>query len=124
MRGVKILRWFERIIAAHTAVTDQVSHLERLNSERYFVWQEDGQSGFSADGAYAETAFTGFTDLFTSQEFDPWAEALEESLSRMEISWSLRDVQYEEETGIIHYTWDWEVLDGFPDDVSNLDTEA
>jgi len=106
------MRWYEKIIAAHAAVTDQVSHLNRLKSDRYFVWQEDGGHGLSADGKHVERAVTGFTDLFTTVEFDPWAEALGESLSGYGIAWSLRDVQFEEETGITHYTWDWEVTDG------------
>ena len=36
------MRWFEKIIAVHTAVTDAVSHAQRIKSERYFVWQEEG----------------------------------------------------------------------------------
>lgn len=106
------MRWFEKIIAAHTAVTDQVSHMTRMNSRQYFVWSEDGANDLSADGTHAEKAVTGYTDLYTHDEFDPWADALGESLSGYGISWSLRDVQYEEDTGITHYTWDWEVTDG------------
>lgn len=106
------MRWYETIIAAHTEVTDQVSHLERMQSERYFVWQEDGANDLEADGIHAERAITGFTDLFTNVELDPWAFDLQVSFSKYGISWSLRDVQYEEDTGIIHVTWDWEVLDG------------
>lgn len=106
------MRWFEKIIAAHTAITDQVSHFERMQSDRYFVWQEDGNNDLSADGLHAEKAVTGFTDLFTTVEFDPWVDALGENLSSYSISWSLRDVMFEEETGITHYTWDWEALDG------------
>lgn len=106
------MRWYESIIAAHGEVTDQVSHLERMKSDRYFVWQEDGSSDLSADGGHAERAVTGFTDLFTKLEFDPWSDELGEAFDRYGISWELRDVQYEEDTGIAHYTWDWEVLDG------------
>lgn len=106
------MRWYERIIAAHRAVTDQVSHFERMQSKRYFVWQEDGDNDLSADGIHVEKAVTGFTDLFTTVEFDPWADALGNSFDQYGIFWTLRDVQYEEETGITHYTWDWEVLHG------------
>ena len=35
------MTWFECIIAAHTAVTDSVSHGGRMKSKRYFVWQEE-----------------------------------------------------------------------------------
>lgn len=103
------MTWYERIIAAHTAVTDSVSHSARLASDRYFVWQEDGSNDLSGDNGHSETAVTGTTDLYTKQEFDPWADALGESLSSYGISWTLDNVQYEEDTGFYHYEWLWEV---------------
>lgn len=103
------MTWQERIIKAHTAVADEVSHLQRMDSERYFVWQEDGSNDLSANGVHAEKCVTGTTDLFTKIDFDPWAEALGPSLSRYGIAWQLLSVQYEEETGLIHYEWGWEV---------------
>lgn len=106
------MSWSDKIIAAHTAVTESVSHMQRLKSKRYFVWQEDGVNDLLASNKHVERAVTGYTDLFTTMEFDPWANAFEKSLTDYEIAWSLRDIQYEEDTGITHYTWDWEVLDG------------
>lgn len=106
------MSWEKTIIAAHTAVTNQVSHSRRMKSNRYFVWQEESGNDLAADGLHAERAMRGHTDLFTKKEFDPWARALEDSFTASEISWELRDVQYEEDTGFWHYTWDWEVLDG------------
>ena len=103
------MTWYERIIAAHTAVTDSVSQSARLASDRYFVWQEDGSNDLSGDNGHVETAVTGTTDLYTKQEFDPWADALGESLSSYGISWTLDNVQYEEDTGFYHYEWLWEV---------------
>lgn len=103
------MTWNEKIIAAHTAVTDQVSHMVRLSSERYFVWQEDGRNDLIADGVHVETAVTGTTDLFTKQEFDPWAEAFEAALEAMGIAWSFSSFQRETDTGFLHYEWNWEV---------------
>ena len=104
------MTWYEKVIAAHTAVTDAVSHGGRMKSERYFVWQEDGAADFVADNAHVEKAMTGTTDLFTKQEFDPWREQFEESLdSAPGISWSLNRIQYEESTGFWHYEWIWSV---------------
>ena len=103
------MTWYERVIAAHTAVTDSVSHSARLASDRYFVWQEDGSNDLAGDNGHGETAVTGTTDLYTKQEFDPWADALGESLSSYGISWTLDNVQYEEDTGFYHYEWLWEV---------------
>ena len=103
------MTWYETIIAAHTAVTDAVSHTLRLKSDRYFVWQEDGSNDLPADNGHAEGAVTGTTDLYTKIEFDPWADALGESLSAYGIAWELSSVQYEEDTGFYHYEWAWEV---------------
>ena len=107
------MRWYERIIAAHVAVTDNVRHGEHLHSDRYFVWQEDGADDFEADGIHAEKAMTGTTDLFTKQEFDPWREDFEAALDADDsIRWSLNSVQFEEKTGYWHYEWEWTVADG------------
>lgn len=103
------MKWYERIVAAHIAVTTDVSHSERIQSDRYFVWQEDGSNDLEAGGGHAERAITGRTDLFTKVEFDPWADELGESFSSHGIAWSLVSIDYEEETGFTHYSWDWEV---------------
>lgn len=102
--------WQEIVIAAHTDVTDQVSHFTRLKSDRYFVWQEDGSNDLSSDNRHGERAMTGTTDLFTKQEFDPWVEAFEEAMSSHGMAWYLNSVQFEEDTSFTHYEWAWEVL--------------
>ena len=109
------MTWYETIIAAHRAVTDQVSHAARLKSERYFVWQEDGENALAAGNCHQERAVTGRSDLFTKLEFDPWADALGEALSDRGVAWSLVGVDYEEDAGFFHYSWDWEVCDGQDD---------
>lgn len=103
------MKWYEKVIAAHTAVTDAVSHARRLKSERYFVWQEEGASDLEADDKHAEKAMTGTTDLFTKTEFDPWGEALGASFDAQGISWKLQSVDYEEDTGFWHWLWRWGV---------------
>lgn len=104
------MTWDECIVAAHTAVTDQVSHGGRLKSKRYFVWQEDGTNDLEADGQHIERAVTGTTDLFTTQELDPWCGELEKSFDASEhIAWRLNSIQHEANLGIWHYEWRWEV---------------
>ncbi len=103
------MKWYEKIIAAHTAVTDKVSHSERLKSDRYFVWQEEGAADFIADGKHAEKAVTGTTDLFTKTEFDPWKEEFEKSLDNSKIAWELLSIDHEEDTGFYHFEWEWTV---------------
>ena len=103
------MTWYEKVIAVHTAVTNQVSHAQRMKSSRYFVWQEDGTNDFEAGNIHAEQAVTGTTDLFTKQEFDPWKEDFEQSLNQNGLAWYLNSVQYEDDTGFWHYEWVWEV---------------
>ena len=105
------MTWYEGIIAAHVAVTDAVSHGEFLQSDRYFVWQEDGANDLLADNRHVGKAVTGSTDLFTKKEFDPWKEALEESFDRHGVAFYVNSIQYEEETGFFHYEWRWEVTE-------------
>lgn len=104
------MTWYEKLIEAHLSVTTEVSHHTRMTSDRYFVWQEEGSNDSVADNRHAERAMTGTTDLFTKEEFDPWINALQESFTARGISWSLSSVQYEEDTGFIHYEWTWEVI--------------
>lgn len=105
------MTWNEKIIAAHLVVTDQVSHWERLKSDRYFVWQEDGANDFVAAGKHCEKAVTGTTDLYTKLEFDPWVEAFEAALDAApDIVWDRNSIQHEDDTGFTHYEWVWEVL--------------
>lgn len=106
------MRWYETVIAVHTAVTDAVSHGKRLNSERYFVWQEERGDDFGADGRHAERGMSGTTDLFSKQEFDPWKDAFEAQLNASPLSWYLNSVQFEEDTGFWHWEWVWSVRYG------------
>lgn len=103
-------RWVQTVIDAHRAVTDAVSHTERLRSDRYLVWQEDGANDSDSDNAHGEHAVTGASDLYSKIEFDPWADALGAAFDAAGISWELVGCEYEEETGFYHWSWDWEVV--------------
>ena len=106
------MSWQTRIIAAHTAVTDAVSHGQRLKSERYFVWTETGANDLIANGRHIERAMRGYTDLFTKIEFDPWGEAFCEALDAQGIAWQLSTLDFEPTTGFWHWQWDWQVRYG------------
>ena len=100
--------WYERIIAAHLAVTDQVSHGARMKSRRYFVWQEEGRRDLEAENRHIEKAMSGITDLWTDVELDPWADQLEEALDNAGIAWRRSlGAAYDEERGIWHVQWSW-----------------
>lgn len=104
------MKWYETVIAAHRAVTDQVSHDFHMKSDRYFVWGERGTNDLMAGNVHVEKAVLGYTDLYTKLEFDPWKEQIEESFDAFGLFWALNSVQYEENTGFTHYEWYWEVI--------------
>ena len=109
------MRWYDKIIASHTAVLPDISHYERMKSSRYLVWQEYDRDDLVAESAHRERVVIGTTDLFTKTEFDEAAEALEASMTAHGIAWEKTSVQYEDETGFIHHEWTWEVTDGKSD---------
>lgn len=103
------MKWYEKIVEAHRRVTNECSHNIKLDSERYFVWQEDGANDLLAGNRHTEKSVTGTTDLFTKLEFDPWKELFERSMTKLGIAWYLNSVQYEEDTGFTHFEWVWNV---------------
>ena len=77
----------------------------------YIVWAEDGEGdAVHADGQKVERALTGTIDYFTKTENDPVVKQIEDVLDSDDgISWYLNSVQYEQDTGYIHFEWVWEV---------------
>lgn len=76
----------------------------------YLVWGEDGDNDLSADDRHAERCWTGTVDLYTRTEDDPLTRAVPAALEGVGAAWSLNSVQYEEDTGLIHYEWVWEAV--------------
>lgn len=79
--------------------------------DNYIVWAEDGQGNSAyADNCMIQQTITGTIDYFTKTEFDPKVGDIQEKLNSIDIAWSLESVQYEEDTGYIHYEWSWEMV--------------
>lgn len=74
----------------------------------YLVWMEDGSNDLLADNVHAEKICQGTIDLYTNQENDPMMESVPEALEGIGAAYYLNSVQYEEDTGLIHYEWVWE----------------
>ena len=76
------------------------------------VWQEDGEGdSFHAGNCKAEQAIHGTVDYFTQQEYDPAVDAIQDALEGIRAGWSLASVQYEEDTRLIHFEWEWTVAE-------------
>lgn len=75
----------------------------------FIVWQEDYEdSSLHADYSRAELQVHGMVNLYTATEYDPLCDSIQEALDSAEnVGWRLDSVIYEDETNLIHYTWEW-----------------
>lgn len=95
---------------ALTAVSTKVSHYKRPpNVDGWIIWQEDSESGsFKAGNHLAEQQIHGTVDYYTKTEYDQTCDDIQTALdASSRIGWMLSSVQYEDETGLIHYEWDF-----------------
>lgn len=85
-------------------------HYERPESAAapWIVWAEDGEeSSFNGDNLKEEQQIHGVVDCYTQQEYDPLLDKVQEVLNGIAAGWSLTSVQYEDETKLIHYSWEF-----------------
>lgn len=76
----------------------------------WVVWQEDGEAeSFDSDNRKAEQQVHGTIDCYTLTEYDPLLDEIQEALNGAEIGWRLSSVQYEDETNLIHYEWEFNI---------------
>lgn len=92
-------------------IPDVFHYKARAKPDKYIVWAEDSEAGsLEADDKKEEQVLQGTIDYFTKMEYDPNFQLIQEKLNSIEISWRLSSIQYEEETGYIHYEWVWEMV--------------
>lgn len=89
-----------------------VYHYEASKTEgNYIVWAEDGEGNSGhADNHKTTQGTQGTIDYYTKTEFDPVFDTIQAKLNSADISWRLNSIQHEEDTGIIHYEWIFEVV--------------
>lgn len=73
-------------------------------SPGYCVWQEILGINLAGDDKHAESGFVIAVDYFTDEEYDSNIDAISALLDTYG-SWTIESVQYEEDTGLIHYEW-------------------
>lgn len=92
-------------------ICPEVWHYNRPTRTKppFLIWAEDGESDtkISADNHKAEQAIHGYIDYFTLTEFDSAVDAVQDVLDEHGSEWRLNDVQKEEETNLIHYSWEF-----------------
>ena len=75
----------------------------------FLIWAEDGEGeeSFESNNRKAEQVIHGYLDYFTKEEFDQAVDDIQEVLNGRGSEWRLTDIQYEDETNLIHYMWEW-----------------
>lgn len=72
----------------------------------YGVYAEDSASELNADGiSGVEERIEGTIDYFTRDDTGTPKSVIQGILKNLKIWWTLNDVQYEDDTGYIHYEW-------------------
>lgn len=99
-----------RLKAALLTVTGQCYHYRRPPEPKagYIIWMEDSEAAaIGADNKKAEQQIHGTIDYYTLLEFDPVIDDIQEALNMAEIGFRINSVQYEDETNLIHYEWEF-----------------
>ena len=98
--------------AYHDALGGIVFHYWRPKGmNTILIWQEDSEiQPFNANNGKAEQTIRGTTDYYTPVEYDSIIDMIQEiNASLFGSGWSLLSVQYEEDTKLIHYEWEWRI---------------
>lgn len=77
----------------------------------YCIWAEEGEGDSLHTGNHkSEQVITGTIDYYTKTDFDPMVDTIQETLNSIEnLGWNLDTVIYEDETNLIHFSWNWEI---------------
>lgn len=79
----------------------------------YGVYSLNGQSELSSDSdAASEIMLEGYVDYFCRSDALTAKESIESALRSLGIWFSLNSVQYEDDTGYVHYEWEWRDTNG------------
>ncbi|MCR1842758.1 hypothetical protein [Murimonas intestini] len=92
-------------------VTKETYHYTKTGeADRYIIWAEDGEGdSIHADDRKVEQVITGTVDYYTPDDFDPVFDRIQKALTEYGIPYRFNSSQYEDETGLIHHEWVWEV---------------
>lgn len=104
----------DELQGALLAVMPEVYHFHAHKPKPpYIVWAEDGAGDtVFANGRLRNQVIAGTVDLYTDDPEDTTIfENLQAALDRV-CAWRLNAIQYEEDTGLTHYEWTWEVPNG------------
>ena len=75
----------------------------------YGVYAEDAANDLGADNIHAEKVVQGTVDYFTRDDTGAPQTTIEAALEGIPCAWYLNSVQFEDDSGYIHYEWVFEI---------------
>ena len=74
------------------------------------VWAEDAENALYGDNKHAERVLQGTVDWFTRKDDGVDMAKVETALDNAGAAWYLNSVQFEDDTGFLHYEWVFEAI--------------
>lgn len=93
-----------------TSARGRVYHYTRPKDKltSWIVWMEDSEAGAAeSDNRKAYQQVHGTIDCYTKIEYDPLLDEIQNALNSAGVGWRLNMVDYEDETALIHYEWEF-----------------
>lgn len=106
-QNLKMIRDTLNTTSAQGRVFHYTRPKEKLSS--WIVWQEDGEiNSHEANNRKFNQQIHGTIDCFSLNEYDDLFDEIQDALNGLEnVGWVLNSVQYEDETNLIHYEWEF-----------------
>lgn len=88
-------------------ISSRFHHYRRVEKAGPFgVWAEQfEENSFHADNGKQRQGIHCAVNYFTPAEFDPILDDIQTFLESTGCDWALDNVEYEDETKLIHYSW-------------------
>ena len=98
------------LINALAATGYQFAHFgwSKAPSGDYGVYAEDGANDLIAGNKHVEKVLQGTVDYFTRDDSGTPKATIEAALDSVPVAWYLNSIQFENDTGYIHYEWVFE----------------
>ena len=95
-----------------------LAELKKLGSFEAFAWYHapddnygvvstDGRNDLFAGDAHVETSWTGTIDWFSRDPASTVPASVESALTALGVAWYFNSMQYENDTGFLHWEWVW-----------------